>query len=137
MSIIAWNRDLETGIPDVDAQHQQFLSAANMLYVKAKILSPDKVCSDTFDFLFNFFDTHFKTEEAFMAESHYSGFREHQAIHSETKMKVRQMQILAESNNYPPECLQELVDFMNHTVEHHMYVDDLEFAAYYKQYLRS
>lgn len=134
MSITAWDKNLETGIQMIDEQHQNFLSAANLLLIKYKVLDPRKVCREALSTQSSAWELHFKTEETYMSESGYPEFRTHQAMHSELSMALRQLRIKAESTDFAPPIDQELLDFLQNAVQQHMLSHDVKFAEYYRKY---
>jgi hemerythrin len=80
-----WDPSLSVGIQTIDDQHKMLLSRLSEL--------SEAVCSrqgsgqivGTLDFLADYVDFHFGTEESHMLEHDYPGYARHKAAHDEFK----------------------------------------------------
>jgi len=78
---IVWNKSFETGIDEVDAQHQRLVEIINSLAEgigHASMKDLQGILSD----LKEYAQYHFRTEEGIMEASAYPGLEDHKAEHS-------------------------------------------------------
>ena len=85
---INWTKDLETGIDVLDAQHQKYFDLLSNYIAKAAKVSKsptntEKVSdlAETLDFLRDYAEEHFSTEEAVMKEAGYMDYEQHREEH--------------------------------------------------------
>jgi hemerythrin len=78
---LSWDPTLVTGVPEVDAQHEQLFERLDaLLHAIRRGSSRDEVAR-TLAFLRDYVDTHFAAEEALMRDAAYGGYEEHKAQH--------------------------------------------------------
>ncbi|MFC1720074.1 bacteriohemerythrin [Pseudomonadota bacterium] len=85
---ITWTKDLETGIDVLDAQHHRYFDLLSKYIAKAakvakKTSDIRKVLdlAETLNFLREYAQEHFSTEEAVMKEAAYTDFEQHKEEH--------------------------------------------------------
>jgi hemerythrin len=88
MKKIAWDDSLSIGIDAIDGQHQTWIARYNN--VVDAIGSPGSTAPvvSTLDFLIDYTELHFATEEGFMRESGYPSLEAHRAKHEELRQAV-------------------------------------------------
>lgn len=88
MKRIAWDDSLSIGIDAIDGQHQTWIARYNN--VVDAIGSPGSTAPvvSTLDFLIDYTELHFATEEGFMRESGYPSLEAHKAKHEELRRAV-------------------------------------------------
>jgi len=77
-----WSDVYLIGIPDIDAQHKGFFTAAHQLYDGILDLDGKNAVTDAIAFMRSYADEHFKTEEAFMRQYDYPGLKDHLHLHA-------------------------------------------------------
>ena len=87
-----WNKDLSTGIADIDFQHRELLSRINTLIGGIKRRKKDREAVRGYiEYLREYVAFHFAAEEREMTEHRYPGLAEHEAEHDEFKKQVNQI----------------------------------------------
>ncbi len=83
---IKWDPDkMATGVPDVDAQHQEWIRRYNEFDDAIYHGHGLEMVKSTLDFFVDYADTHFKLEEARMAERHCPAAEANRAAHDEMR----------------------------------------------------
>lgn len=91
MKKMEWNDSLSLGIDEIDNQHKTWIAKFNdVLEAVAAGQTQERIIS-TLDFLADYTDTHFATEEKFMAAMAFAGLPDHQAKHADLKATVADM----------------------------------------------
>ena len=69
--IIKWDQEkMTTGVPDVDAQHQEWIRRYNEFDDAVNQGMGLEIVRSTLDFFANYAETHFRLEEAYMNKHH-------------------------------------------------------------------
>lgn len=85
MSKLQWTDNLSVGIDLIDSQHKQWIDRFNRAAeAVAEKLGMTQVAS-TLDFLVDYTEVHFSTEEKHMTANQYDGLAEHKAKHDELR----------------------------------------------------
>ncbi|MEG0692935.1 MAG: hemerythrin family protein [Oscillospiraceae bacterium] len=135
MRIFSWNKELESGIEQIDAQHKQLLETANSLIIRGKCGNGALAVSENLGYLEKYTQYHFQSEEAFQVNSGYSGYREHQALHLSISTQLKFLSVKLDQSNYNEKELENFYQFFIDWIKNHILVEDLKFAKFYKQYL--
>ncbi len=83
MSLIEWKKEFETGIQDVDTEHQELIGLINSLY---ESMSNDRSKETILQFLGDIHaktSAHFALEEKIMREQNYTHYSEHKDEHEQ------------------------------------------------------
>ena len=105
MAYMEWTRELETGIPVIDAQHRRIIDF---------ICSLDEACqtgdknetNKVMEGLLNYTVTHFEFEESLQQKAGYQFLKAHQRIHEVFMKKVATLrERSAKGENVAPELL--------------------------------
>lgn len=81
MKKIAWDERLSIGIEAIDRQHQTWISRYNSVVDAIGAAGATASVVSTLDFLIDYTDYHFTTEEGFMRAAGYPAFDGHLAKH--------------------------------------------------------
>jgi hemerythrin len=83
---INWDsRKMATGVPEVDAQHQEWIRRYNEFDEAVSHGKGLEAVRSTLDFFANYAETHFKLEEACMAERHCPAAEANRAAHEQIR----------------------------------------------------
>jgi hemerythrin-like metal-binding protein len=83
---INWDpKKMATGVPEVDAQHQEWIRRFNDFDAAVSQGKGLDVVRSTLDFFANYADTHFKLEEAAMDERHCLAAAANRAAHEQMR----------------------------------------------------
>ena len=85
MAEIEWTEDLSVGVELIDTQHKMLIERLNNLSKSLESNQGPAKISDTLDFLIEYTDFHFSTEEKHMAANNYEGLDAHKKKHGEFK----------------------------------------------------
>lgn len=132
MYIVPWKTELETGIEIVDSQHKEFMKQANKFVIKCLAGKVDEGIREEFDFLENYLQYHFQTEETFLFDSGYPDYEKHQAEHLQLKFKTKQVGSMLEGDDLE-EVLNYFSEFVNEWIVGHIMGDDLDFSNYFRE----
>ncbi|MDH4231803.1 MAG: bacteriohemerythrin [Nitrospirota bacterium] len=80
---VQWTEELSTGVEEIDDQHKEMFKWTEGLLDACRQRRGRQVAGDVIRFLEEYAITHFATEEKYMFEHGYAGFRDHQAEHIE------------------------------------------------------
>lgn len=88
---IAWTKDLETGVENIDNQHKElFVRIDNLLEACRNGVGMTEV-NRTLDFLMRYVVQHFEAEEAVMRSTLYPGYDAHRRMHADFRAQVEKM----------------------------------------------
>ena len=114
---LAWAEDLNSGIDEIDHQHQQIIDLLNQVIALQKM--PDKqeeLTSKLLDFSKALHD-HFDFEEKLLAQQGYKGLKNHKAGHEEISdlLNSLTMSVMLENNEISEYELNRIVNwFQDH-----------------------
>ena len=89
MSDLVWTADLNTGIDDIDGQHQQIVDFINRLNAVRNTGDTQEI-SSIIDGLVDYTLLHFAFEEALLAEAGYAALSGHQKVHDLFAKRIQQ-----------------------------------------------
>jgi hemerythrin len=92
MSAIAWNDELELGLPLIDEQHRRLIDRYNELAAAYRRREPDDDLARRLGILVDCAVVHFTSEEALMATLGYAGLQEHREEHQDLLQRVQRFQ---------------------------------------------
>lgn len=81
--IINWNETLSINNPIIDGQHKELIEHLNKLTTAVNNHEGPTVISSTINFLNEYTNFHFSSEEKIMSENNYSDYEQHKASHKE------------------------------------------------------
>lgn len=76
-----WSKELETGNPQIDAEHKNLIQASNDLLAACAAGQGRTELNKTIDFLQEYTKTHFSHEEALQMRSKYPDYANHKKLH--------------------------------------------------------
>jgi hemerythrin len=88
MERMAWNDSLSVGIDLIDEQHITWISRFNAVLDAIDAREDQERIISTLDFLGDYTEKHFATEEKYMTAAKYPGYDEHKAKHEALKTTV-------------------------------------------------
>jgi hemerythrin-like metal-binding protein len=86
-----WDSSLSVGINEIDEQHMMIMYRVKELCQAIDRDEDTSILYDTLNFLINYAEHHFATEEKLMLEVEYPGYEAHKAKHEEFKISVKGM----------------------------------------------
>ena len=82
MGLIQWKKEYMVGISKIDKQHKQIVTVLNRIIAQQAKGRDDKDIEGILDDLQDYIKEHFRTEEAYMIEHHFSGYEEQRNEHN-------------------------------------------------------
>ncbi len=127
-SVFSWIKEYSIGIPEIDEQHKKLLSFAENLYQNIILNKNNYVISKSIDFLIDYTDTHFKSEEKMMLESGYQDYNQHIEIHNSLLNDVKKY--VGQLDNDTPIIIDEFQKFLKNWIIEHILTTDRKFGAF-------
>jgi hemerythrin-like metal-binding protein len=98
MSLIEWKDEFNTGIADIDHEHEELIGLINELYRR---VSEGESKMTVLDFLGEIdakISAHFALEERIMRDKHYDEYQDHKADHERLLEEIRDIMDDCEDN---------------------------------------
>ena len=122
-----WEKQLETGNPEIDLQHRTLFDTLSRLKDAMEEWRGEQELKRTLDFLKAYLAIHLRTEEDLMAHHGYSESATHREWHRRFALQVKAM---AEDSAGDPEVRgEELVSFLEHWLADHILQEDRRMVA--------
>jgi len=83
MAIVEWNKKLSVGIKLIDEQHKSLIKRLNDVSSAIETGQGEREITKTLEFLAEYADFHFSTEEKYMMENNFPGLEAQKAKHQE------------------------------------------------------
>ncbi|MBC8240422.1 MAG: hemerythrin family protein [Alphaproteobacteria bacterium] len=88
MSFIEWSDNYNTGIPDIDAEHQALFALVNDLYDRVETGSAEASINATIEALIDYVNYHFAREEGLLSSCHYPDLENHKVAHRKLQSQL-------------------------------------------------
>ncbi|MDR2166368.1 MAG: bacteriohemerythrin [Clostridiales bacterium] len=124
-------KELETGIPIVDAQHRELVAAVNDLINLGEKAKDPEIMRETLDFLAKYCVMHFNVEEDMMNQCVYPACYLHENQHRLFVDKFVEYKERFETEGYSDELVMGLNHFLVNWIINHIKVSDVAFGTYY------
>lgn len=128
MSVFDWDPAWDTGVPEVDRQHRELLRQMERMMAALVDGRQAAETERTILMLGDYIETHFRTEEALMADAAYPDLAAHQAVHEDMRAKV--IALVATYQRNPAEVPGDVMDFLTSWLVDHMTGEDLRMAVH-------
>jgi hemerythrin len=132
MSEIIWDDSLSVGIDLIDEQHKKLIKRLGNLSQAVKSNQAVGEILKTLDFLVEYTDYHFSTEEKHMSELQYPGFNEHKAQHEQFKGSLKNLIDDFEEEGATSALSTAINVFLMNWLVDHIKSVDVEFGIYLK-----
>jgi len=133
MTYLTWSDDLDTGIPELDAQHRVMLDHANRLHAAATADNTEELLA-AMDALIDCLREHFDFEEKVLEMIQFAGFEDHRGTHQSILDKLGEYRTRLETASAPE--AEEIVDALGPWMVDHIRHDDLDFGPTVREWLR-
>ena len=91
MTKIEWENSLSIGNELIDEQHKMLIQRLNDLSKAVEVMRGETEIMKTLEFMIDYTDFHFSSEEDYMAEQKYPGLDEQQKEHEEFKGTLKRI----------------------------------------------
>jgi hemerythrin len=133
MSTIDWDESLSIGVELIDEQHKKWIGHIRNVQAAIEARRGMPHIASTLDFLLNYTEFHFSSEEKSMSETGYPGLENHKAKHE--KLKGTLDNLIEDFNEDGiTEILSEAIGtFLGNWLRNHIRDVDQAFAAFLKE----
>lgn len=128
---IQWAERYRTGIPFVDAQHQELFRVVARLQESLARNLGDPVLRSQLDELLSLLKTHFRDEEEFLRRYGYPDFLEHMAEHTSLLGELEQIRVRYEQSAAPLASM--IGTFLGGWLRHHISEGDFNYAKFLRE----
>lgn len=133
MAYMVWTRELESGIPVIDAQHERIVDFINELHDACESGDIHET-NHVMEGLLNYTVTHFEFEESLQERAGYAYLKAHRRIHEIFMKRVAEIRSRAnKGENVAP----ELLTLLNGWLISHIKSEDRDYVESVKQFTES
>jgi hemerythrin len=129
---ISWSKELAVGVAEIDEQHQQWIKRLNDVAAAiAAHVGPAKL-GQTLDFLADYTQTHFATEEKLMAAAQYPGLAKQLAEHKELTGTLKEILRDFNEEGATTKLAETVNNYLGNWLLTHIREQDLAFGKFLK-----
>jgi len=130
---------LQTGIPLIDRQHEEFFERANMLLRKCTTPEAlnEKDINETLDFIWVYIIEHFSTEEDIMHKYEYPSITPHKQAHMEFRKQYMAYREQIRISGITPDTMRDLLFFMRDWFFKQIITHDIKLADFLKNKMKT
>jgi diguanylate cyclase (GGDEF)-like protein/hemerythrin-like metal-binding protein/PAS domain S-box-containing protein len=125
---LKWKRNWESGIPDIDRQHQRLLELADSLIVSSLSQGNPDTIMQQLDQLLDHIVSHFTDEINILAAVGYPRYAEHEKIHQQLVERALQFKAACLAGDFKPSTFFSFI--VDEVIVGHMIEQDSQFFAY-------
>ena len=133
MTEIAWTPDRATGVELIDEQHKQLIERMNELDRAVRFSRGVPKIIKTLDFLIEYTDFHFGTEERNMVELDYPQLEYHRGQHAEFVKTLKDLEMDFEEEGATEALAESINTFMFNWLVNHIKTVDVRFGEFLAQ----
>ncbi|TFH31332.1 MAG: bacteriohemerythrin [Deltaproteobacteria bacterium] len=133
MGKIKWDDSLLIGVELIDEQHKKWIEHIHNVQVAIEARRGMPKIASTLDFLINYTQFHFSTEEKSMSETGYSGLEDHRAMHEELKGTLDNLIEDFTEEGVTEKLSEAIGTFLVNWLRNHIRVVDQAFASFLKE----
>lgn len=136
MNTINISKDMETGIPEIDAQHRELVERINaIILMGAKAFSKEET-QKTIDFLEEYVIKHFSDEEALQVKCGYPFIETHKKLHKQYLFQFELTKKEFEEKGFSNSFAMNLNDSVTAWIVRHIKTSDADFGKYYTENMK-
>ncbi len=127
MPFIEWSDSYNTGIPDIDKEHQMLFALINDLYDRVETGSAEESVKATIEALVDYVSYHFAREEGLLSVCNYPDLENHMATHRKLQ---NQLETYRQSYEHHPEAfdMKDFMGFLIHWLQDHILQTDMAYT---------
>jgi hemerythrin-like metal-binding protein len=125
MTLIEWRAEFETGVADVDYEHQSLIQLINALHASLSAPEPETTVTDFLGELDARISAHFALEEKIMRERGYDQYQQHKEDHERLLEDIRDIMDEYETGAHFDEA--KLGERLRHWFTQHFKTHDARF----------
>ena len=132
MAKIEWDNSLSVGIDLIDEQHKILIQRLNDLSNAVEMMQGEAEITKTLEFMIDYTDFHFSSEEKYMTEQNYPGLDYQQELHEEFKSTLKHIVEDFEEEGTTREVTISINTFLVNWLKKHIKGVDMEFGEFLK-----
>ncbi len=132
MAKIEWDNSLSIGIDLIDEQHKMLIQRLNDLSKAVEMMRGGVEIARTLEFMIDYTDFHFSSEEKYMTEQEYPGLDHQQQQHQEFKDTLKHIVEDFEEEGPTRALTTSINTFLVNWLIKHIKGVDLEFGKFLK-----
>jgi len=133
MSNIQWGEGLSVGVGLIDEQHRKWIEHLHEVESAIKSRRGMQRIVSTLDFLSEYTQYHFSTEEKYMVQTGYPELENHRAKHEELKKTLGNLIEDFREDGITEKISEAVGTFLGNWLKDHIRVVDQVFAAFLKE----
>jgi hemerythrin len=133
MKRMQWNDSLSVGIEQIDNQHKKWIEHFNNASEAIEAKQTPTQISKTLEFLMDYTEVHFSTEEKYMTDLGYAGLGEHKARHDQLRSTLANLVKDFEDEGVTSKLAEAIDSFLGNWLIQHINEIDKKFAAFAKK----
>ncbi|MHC4753976.1 MAG: bacteriohemerythrin [Planctomycetota bacterium] len=132
MAQIEWDNSLSVGIDLIDEQHKMLIQRLNDLSKAVEMMQGEAEITKTLEFMIDYTNFHFSSEEEYMAKEKYSGLDDQQKQHEEFKNILKDLVEDFEEEGPTRALTTSINTFLVNWLKQHIKGLDLQFGNFLK-----
>ena len=124
MTFIAWEKEYNTGIHEIDTQHRRLVDIINELFDARHSQSPQAVLNVISSQLIDYAEHHFVFEEALISRLNKPKLAEHMVVHQKFRDQITEILRQQSEEEYVVEDI--LMKFLQGWLTKHILIEDME-----------
>jgi hemerythrin len=133
MQKIAWTKKLSVGVDLIDDQHKALIRHLNDLVTAVEAREGATRVVSTLQFLIEYTDFHFSTEEKKMDETRYPGMESHKSRHEELRKNLANLVVDFSEKGATNELAGSIVTFLGNWLALHIESVDIPFGQFLRE----
>ncbi len=133
MEKMQWEDSLSVGIESIDDQHKTWFDRFNSVVEAIESGHPSSQIANTLDFLADYTEFHFSTEEKSMSANAYPGLEEHKAEHEELTRALNNLVQDFEEEGVTRPLTDSINTLLANWLVKHIKSADTQFGAFLKE----
>jgi len=130
---IQWDESLSVGIELIDDQHKRWIQRLNNIAAAIQRHEGPRKIAETLDFLTNYTEFHFATEEQHMAANNFPGLDEHRLKHEELKGTLENLDRDFDEEGATHALAQAVNTFLGNWLIEHIRETDQQFGSFLRE----
>lgn len=128
MGLFKWRQSYETGVSEMDQQHQKLIELMNRLYSAMRDKESRAQIQDVLSEMNTYAEQHFEQEEALLKEKEYPEYESHAAAHQSYRDTLKTLM----DDTDKEQQVQEVYTFLRHWWMDHIVGVDKQYGAFLK-----
>lgn len=127
MAIMIWNPTYSVGVRELDDQHKGLIHMINEMHYAMNQDKGQEAISSIVEQMFDYMETHFSTEEAYLQKFSYPALSSHQQQHEEFRAKARDLRERVSQHEFILSF--EIVQFLSDWLQNHIMIADKKYST--------